>query len=133
MKKLKELFMKDWFFFIIAICICAGVMGSVHMYMVHDTGYLNGLAGGQLLKNGDFATAAGYGGGFLIARVLEGPLVGLFDIGGGMMHGIGCGIAGLMYELGLGVERNLGEARQWMERAAAQGQEEAILRLRLGV
>lgn len=38
-----------------------------------------------------------------------------------------------MYELGLGVERNLGEARQWMERAAAQGQEEAILRLRLGV
>ena len=102
MKKLKELFMKDWFFFIIAICICAGVMGSVHMYMVHDTGYLNGLAGGQLLKNGDFATAAGYGGGFLIARVLEGPLVGLIDIGGGMMHGIGCGIAGLMYEMGLG-------------------------------
>lgn len=102
MKKLKELFMKDWFFFVIAACICAGVMGSVHMFMVHDTGYLNGLAGGQLLKNGDYATAAGYGGGFLIARVLEGPLVGLIDIGGGMMHGVGCGLAGLMYEVGLG-------------------------------
>ncbi|MBR0138208.1 MAG: DUF4310 family protein [Erysipelotrichaceae bacterium] len=102
MKKMKELFMKDWFFFVIAMAIVSGVMGSVHMYMVHGTGYLNGLAGGQMLKSGDFATAAGYGGGFLIARVLEGPLVGLIDIGGGMMHGVGCGIAGLMYEMGLG-------------------------------
>lgn len=102
MKKLKELFMKDWFFFVIAMCIVSGVMGSVHMFMVHDTGYLNGLAGGMMLKQGDYATAAGYGGGFLIARVLEGPLVGLIDIGGGMMHGVGCGIAGLMYEMGMG-------------------------------
>ncbi len=102
MKKLRDTFMKNWFFFVIVACICAGVMGSVHMYMVHNTGYLNGLAGGQLLKQGDYATAAGYGGGFLIARVLEGPLVGLIDIGGSMMHGVGCGIAGLMYEVGLG-------------------------------
>lgn len=49
MKKMRDLFMKDWFFFIISIAICAGVMGSVHMYMVHNTGYLNGLAGGQLI------------------------------------------------------------------------------------
>lgn len=102
MQKMRDLFMKDWFFFFIAMAICTGVMGSVHMFMVHNTGYLNGLAGGQLLKAGDYATAAGYGGGFLIARVLEGPLVGLIDIGGGMMHGVGCGIAGLMYEIGLG-------------------------------
>ncbi len=102
MAKLKELFMKDSFFFIISAAICAAVIGSVHMYMVEGTGYLNALSGGQLLKNGDFATAAGYGGGFLIARVLEGPLVGLIDIGGGMMHGVGCGVAGLMYEVGLG-------------------------------
>ncbi|MDO4378844.1 MAG: DUF4310 family protein [Erysipelotrichia bacterium] len=102
MKKLRDTFMKNWFFFVIVACICAGVMGSVHMFMVHNTGYLNGLAGGQLLKQGDYATAAGYGGGFLIARVLEGPLVGLIDIGGSMMHGVGCGIAGLMYEVGLG-------------------------------
>lgn len=100
--KFESIFMKDWFFFVLAACICAGVMGSVHMYMVHNTGYLNGLAGGQLLKQGDYATAAGYGGGFLIARVLEGPLVGLIDIGGGMMHGIGCGVAGLLYGAGMG-------------------------------
>lgn len=102
MKKMKDLFMKDWFFIVIFMAISAGVVGSVHMYMVHNTGYLNGLTGGLLLKEGDFASAAGYGGGFLIARVLEGPLVGLIDIGGGCMHGIGCGIAGLMYSMGLG-------------------------------
>lgn len=102
MQKMKELFMKDWFFFVISMAICCGVMGSVHMYMIHGTGYLNGLAGAQLLRQGDYATAAGYGGGFLIARVLEGPLVGLIDIGGGMMHGVGCGVAGLLYASGLG-------------------------------
>jgi uncharacterized protein (TIGR03579 family) len=102
MKKFEDAFMKDWFFWVIAICICAGVMGSVHMFMTYNTGYMNGLAGGQLLKNGDYATAAGYGGGFLIARVLEGPLVGIIDIGGGMMHGVGCGIAGILYDAGMG-------------------------------
>jgi uncharacterized protein (TIGR03579 family) len=102
MKSLKDLFMKDWFFFVIAAAICSGVVGSVHMYMVHGVGYLNSLVGGQILRSGDYATAAGYGGGFLIARVLEGPLVGIIDIGGGMMHGVGCGIAGLMYASGLG-------------------------------
>lgn len=102
MAKLKELFMKDWFFFVISAAIVAGVMGSVHMYMIHDTGYMNSLTGALLLKQGDFATAAGYGGGFLIARILEGPLVGIIDIGGGMMHGVGCGIAGLLYAMGLG-------------------------------
>ena len=102
MAKLKDLFMKDWFFFVISAAICAGVVGSVHMFMVEGTGYMNALNGGLLLQQGDFATAAGYGGGFLIARILEGPLVGLIDIGGGMMHGVGCGVAGLIYAMGLG-------------------------------
>lgn len=102
MEKMKNLFMKDWFFIIICATICAGVVGSAHMYMVENTGYLNELTGGLLLKEGDYATAAGYGGGFLIARVLEGPLVGLIDIGGGMMHGVGCGIVGLLYSMNLG-------------------------------
>ena len=102
MAKLKDLFMKDWFFFVISAAICAGVVGSVHMFMVEGTGYMNALNGGLLLQQGDYTTAAGYGGGFLIARILEGPLVGLIDIGGGMMHGVGCGVAGLIYAMGLG-------------------------------
>ncbi len=102
MQKLKDLFMKDWFFFVIAACICAGVVGSTHLYLVEGTGYMNNLTIALLLREGDWATAAGYGGGFLIARVLEGPLVGLIDIGGSMMTGAGAGIVGLLYSMGLG-------------------------------
>lgn len=102
MKKMRDLFMKDWFFFVICAAICAGIMGATHMYMVYDTGFLNSITIGQMLKSGDYSTAAGYGGGFLIARVLEGPLVGLIDIGGSMMTGVGGGIAGLIYEMGQG-------------------------------
>jgi len=102
MEKLKNLFMKDWFFVAITALICAGIMGSVHMYMVYNTGYMNVIAGGQLLKTGDYATAAGFGGGFLIARILEGPLVGILDIGGSLMMGVGAGVAGIIYQMNLG-------------------------------
>lgn len=102
MKKIKDMFMSNWFFFVICACICAGVVGSVHMFMVHNSGYFGGLASGQILKSGDYATAAGMGGGIFIARILEAPLVGIIDIGGSMMAGVGTGIVGLMYEFGLG-------------------------------
>ena len=100
--KYHGLFMQDWFFIVICMCICAGVAGGTHMYMTYNTGFMNNLTIGQMLKTGDYATAAGYCGGFLIARVLEGPLVGLVDIGGSMMTGIGAGIPGILYEAGYG-------------------------------
>lgn len=102
MKKMNELFMNDWFFIAVCALITAGVLGSTHMYMAYNTGYLNEIVGGQLLKAGDYASAAGFGGGFLLARILEAPLVGILDIGGSLMMGVSCGIAGLMYEMGLG-------------------------------
>ncbi len=101
-KKYDGIFMKDWFFIVICICICAGIVGSTHMYMTYNTGFMNNLTIGQMLKSGDYASAAGYGAGFLIARVLEGPLVGLVDIGGSMMTGVGAGIPGMLYEAGYG-------------------------------
>lgn len=102
MIKFKEMFMKDWFFIIIVMLLCAGVLGSVHMFMMNGTGYMNVLVCGQMLQNGDFAQLAGFGGGFLIARVLEGPLVGILDIGGSIMAGVGGGVAGLLYVSGMG-------------------------------
>ena len=101
-KKYEGVFMQNWFFIVICAAICAGVMGSTYMYMAHNTGFMNNLTIGQMLKNGDYATAAGYSGGFLIARVLEGPLVGIIDIGGSMMTGVGAGIPGLLYGMGMG-------------------------------
>lgn len=102
MEKCKALFMKDWFFIPICMLICCGVMGGVHLYMEYNVGYMHTLVGGQLLKSGDFTTAAGYGGGFLIARILEGPLVGILDIGGSIMAGVGVGVAGMLYAMGFG-------------------------------
>jgi uncharacterized protein (TIGR03579 family) len=102
MEKVKGLFMTDWFFIVIMILMCAGVLGSTHMYLQYGTGYMNELVGGQLLLSGDYAQAAGFGGGFLLARVLEGPLVGILDIGGSIMMGVGCGVVGIMYSIGLG-------------------------------
>lgn len=102
MEKMKKLFMNDWFFIAIMVLMCAGVMGGVHMYLTYGTGYMNVLVGGQLLQSGDYAQAAGFGGGFLLARILEGPLVGILDIGGSIMMGVGCGLVGIMYSVGLG-------------------------------
>jgi uncharacterized protein (TIGR03579 family) len=53
------------------------------------------------LKGGDYAAAAGFAAGFLIARVLEGPLVGVLDIGGSLMTGVGIGIPALMLASGI--------------------------------
>ncbi len=102
MERMKKLFMNDWFFIAIMVLMCAGVMGGVHMYLTYGTGYMNVLVGGQLLQSGDYAQAAGFGGGFLLARILEGPLVGILDIGGSIMMGVGCGLVGIMYSIGLG-------------------------------
>ena len=105
-EKLNKFLMKDWAFLLICVAICAGVVGGTHTYLVNGTGYLTNFAGGQMLKlgieSGDLGAAVGYGGGFLIARVLEGPLVGLIDIGGSMMHGVGLGICALIISMGWG-------------------------------
>lgn len=53
------------------------------------------------LDGGDFAAAAGFAAGFLIARVLEGPLVGILDIGGSLMTGVGIGIPALLLSMGV--------------------------------
>ena len=84
-EKLNKFLMKDWTFILICMLICAAVVGGTHTYIVDGTGYLNGFAGG-----------------FLIARILEGPLVGLIDIGGSMMHGVGCGVCALIFSMGWG-------------------------------
>lgn len=102
MEKIRALFLKDWFFIVIVMMMCAGIVGGTHMYLNYGTGYMNELVGGQLLLTGDYAQAAGFGGGFLLARVLEGPLVGILDIGGSLMMGVGCGVIGIMYSMGLG-------------------------------
>lgn len=72
---------------------CAAIFAGTHMYVVHGVGAFNEIFVVKMLdqglSGGDYAAAAGFAAGFLIARVLEGPLVGLLDVGGSLMTGVG--------------------------------------------
>lgn len=83
---------------------CAAIFAGTHMYVVHGVGAINEIFVVKMLdqglSGGDYA-AAGFAAGFLIARVLEGPLVGLLDIGGSLMTGVGVGIPALLLASGI--------------------------------
>lgn len=51
-------------------------------------------------KGGGYGAAAAFGASFLFARILEGPLVGILDIGGSLQTGIGIGVPALMLGAG---------------------------------
>lgn len=100
MDKLNELLMKDWTFILLVMGAAASIFAGTYLYISHGTGAFNEvsivamLQGG--METGDYSAAAG----FLIARILEGPLVGLLDIGGSLMTGVGIGIPGLLLSMG---------------------------------
>lgn len=84
---------------------CAAIFAGTHMYVVHGVGAFNEIFVVKMLDEGlgtgDYAAAAGFAAGFLIARVLEGPLVGLLDIGGSLMTGVGIGVPALLLASGI--------------------------------
>ena len=84
---------------------CAAIFSGTHMYVVHGVGAFNEIFVVKMLDEGlgtgDYAAAAGFAAGFLIARVLEGPLVGLLDIGGSLMTGVGIGVPALLLASGI--------------------------------
>lgn len=104
MSAIRKGLLHPWAFTLLFALATAAVMGGTHMFIVHNTGMFNEIAPTQMLaqglKSGDFSAAAGYGAGFLVARLLEGPLVGIVDIGGGMMTGIGTGLAAVIMAAG---------------------------------
>lgn len=75
------------------------------MFITFGTGAFNDISIVAMLTDGmdggDYAAAAGFAAGFLIARVLEGPLVGLMDIGGTLQTGIGIGVPALFLSMGI--------------------------------
>ena len=103
-QKGNKLLLHPWAFPVLFALATAAILGGTHMFVVHRTGLFNGINAtimlNQGLVDGDFSVAAGYGAGFLLARLLEGPLVGIVDIGGGMMTGIGMGLAAMIMAAG---------------------------------
>ncbi|GIM46537.1 membrane protein [Collibacillus ludicampi] len=92
-------------FILFVACLSAGIFAGTHMYYVYHVGAFNDIAVVALLaagiKGGSFGAAAAFGASFLFARVLEGPLVGILDIGGALQTGVGIGIPAIMLAAGI--------------------------------
>lgn len=103
--KLNDFLMKDSTFILLIMGAAAAIFAGTYMYITFKTGAFNDIAIVQMLRDGldggDYTAAAGFAAGFLIARILEGPLVGILDIGGSLMTGVGIGIPALMLSMGI--------------------------------
>ena len=103
--KKNSFLLADMSFPILVGMACAAIFAGTHMFVVHGVGAFNEIFTVKLLEqgitSGDYAAAAGFAAGFLIARVLEGPLVGLLDIGGALMTGVGVGLPALFLASGI--------------------------------
>jgi len=95
----------EWAFPIFVATLSSGIFAGTHLYYVYHIGAFNDIAIVAMLeagiKGGSYGAAAAFGASFLFARVLEGPLVGILDIGGSLQTGIGIGVPALM--LGAGI------------------------------
>lgn len=102
-QKFDELIMKDSTFIFLVMGAAAAIFAGTYMFITFGTGAFNEISIVAMLKEGmdggDYAAAAGFAAGFLIARVLEGPLVGLMDIGGTLQTGVGIGIPALFLSM----------------------------------
>jgi uncharacterized protein (TIGR03579 family) len=105
MEKLKKFLMKDETFPLLTALLGAAVFAGGCMYINEGFGLFADASQTALLiegiNEGNWATPVGYSAGFLLARVLEGPLVGILDIGGSMQTGVGTGMVALCQSLGL--------------------------------
>ena len=104
-QKFDEFMMKDSTFILLVMGAAAAIFAGTYMFITFGTGAFNDIPIVAMLKDGmdggDYAAAAGFAAGFLIARVLEGPLVGLMDIGGTLQTGVGIGIPALFLSMGI--------------------------------
>ncbi|CAO97974.1 DUF4310 family protein [Erwinia tasmaniensis] len=95
----------DWSFPIFVGLLSAGVFAGTHMYYVYGLGAFNEVAFVSMLRSGMdtgvYGAVAAFGASFLFARIIEGSLVGILDIGGAIQTGIGLGVPALL--LGAGV------------------------------
>lgn len=104
MQKLDAFLMKDSTFILLFMGAAAAVFAGTFLFISYGTGAFNDISIVAMLKDGmdggDYAAAAGFAAGFLIARILEGPLVGLLDIGGSLQTGVGIGLPALFLSMG---------------------------------
>ena len=95
----------DWSFPIMTTLMGAAMLAGAHMFYVYGLGLFSDLPVASIFKAGiegnGYSAAAAFGASFLFARVLEGSLVGILDLGGAMQTGVGVGIPAML--LGAGI------------------------------
>ncbi|MBE6831616.1 DUF4310 family protein [Clostridium sp. KNHs216] len=103
-EKFDAFMMKDNTFILLVMGAAASIFAGTYLFVKFGTGAFNEISIVAMLtdgmSSGDYAAAAGFAAGFLIARILEGPLVGLMDIGGSLMTGVGIGIPAVFLSMG---------------------------------
>jgi uncharacterized protein (TIGR03579 family) len=101
----KSFWYADWSFPIFVALLSAGIFAGTHMYYVYKIGAFNDVAIVAMLEAGiqgaGYGAAAAFGASFLFARVLEGALVGILDIGGSLQTGIGIGVPAILLASGI--------------------------------
>lgn len=95
----------DWSFPFFVGLLSSGVFAGTHMYYLYGIGAFNEVAFVAMLRagmdTGIYGAVAAFGASFLFARIIEGSLVGILDIGGAIQTGIGLGVPALL--LGAGI------------------------------
>jgi uncharacterized protein (TIGR03579 family) len=101
----KDFWYADWTFPLFVGLLSAGVFAGTHMYYVYGFGAFNEVAFVAMLKagidTGSYGAVAAFGASFLFARIIEGSLVGILDIGGAVQTGIGLGVPALLLSMGI--------------------------------
>ncbi|MTC46239.1 DUF4310 family protein [Providencia sp. wls1922] len=94
----------EWSFPIFVGLLSAGIFAGTHMYVVYGFGAFNEVAFVAMLcaglDTGVYGAVAAFGASFLFARIIEGSLVGILDIGGALQTGIGLGVPALFLAAG---------------------------------
>ncbi len=101
----KNFWYADWSFPIFVALLSSGIFAGTHMYYVYKIGAFNDVAIVAMLEAGiqgaGYGAAAAFGASFLFARILEGSLVGILDIGGSLQTGIGIGVPAILLASGI--------------------------------
>ncbi|MGW5019054.1 DUF4310 family protein [Streptomyces cacaoi] len=97
--------LSEWAFPVFVATLAAGIFAGTHLYYVYRTGTFSDVAVTAMLKagmeSGSYGAAAAFGAGFLFARVIEGPMVGILDIGGSLQTGVGIGVPAMLLAAGV--------------------------------
>ena len=100
MEQNKGFWYADWSFPIFVGLLSSGVFAGTHMYYLYGIGAFNEVAFVAMLKagmdTGVYGAVAAFGASFLFARIIEGSLVGILDIGGAIQTGVGLGVPALL-------------------------------------